>query len=362
VLAWGVNAVLFPALLIAYELNLLAGRKRHPVSIGAIGISAGLFAVVVLWILLQSATWTPAALHHPIWAMASEALGKNLPGSITVNRELTSLALIRLLTAASVFWLALQLCRDPARANALLKCIAAIGVLYAAYGLIAYTVSPGMVLWLDNPTMRGRVTSTFVNRNSFATYAGIGLLAIAGLTFRFYRGAVLAPGGPLRHKIANFIAATGQGAAFLIGAGAVVLAALLATISRGGVLAFAMGFLLLLLVTFARDRRNGKGLHDYTVFIVLIVLAGFFVFGDSITARVQREGIDDAAGRFAVYKIILYSILDSPLLGYGYGTFADVFPMFRDRSISVIGILDKAHNTYLELFQGLGSSSAACLF
>jgi O-antigen ligase len=353
VLAWGINAVLFPALLIAYELLLLVERRRHPVSIGAIGLSAWLFAVVVAWILVQTATWTPSTLHHPIWAMASEAVGKNLSGSITVNRELTSLAMVRLLTAASVFWLALQLCRDAARANALLKCIAVIGVLYAAYGLIAYSVSPGTVLWLDNPTMRGRVTSTFVNRNSYATYAGIGLLVIAGLTFRFYRGTVLAPGGPLGHMIANFIAATGQGAALLVGAGAILLAALLATLSRGGILAFAIGFLMLLFVSFARDRRSGKGLRDYTVFIILLVLAGCFVFGDSIAGRFMREGLDDA-GRIAASKIILYSILDSPILGYGYGTFADVFPMFRDRSISVIGILDKAHNTYLELFQGLG--------
>jgi O-antigen ligase len=354
VFAWGINAVLFPSLLIAYELLLLLQRKRHPVGIGAIWLSASLFALVVLWITVQMATWTPAALHHPIWAMASEALGKELAGSVSVNRELTSVALLRLLTAASVFWLALQLCRDAERAKALLQCIAVIGVLYAAYGLIAYSVAPGTVLWFDNPSMRGRVTSTFVNRNHFATYAGIGLLVIAGLTLRFYRGSVLAPGGPLRHKIANFIAATAQGAAFLVGGGAVVLAALLTTLSRGGMLAFAMGLFMLLFLTFARDRRSGRGWGASSVFILVIVLAGFFLFGDAMTGRLTREGFDDAS-RFAAYKIILYSILDSPFLGYGYGTFVDVFPMFRDRSVSVIGVMDKAHNTYLELFQGLGA-------
>ena len=48
------------------------------------------------------------------------------------------------------------------------------------------------------------------------------------------------------------------------------------------------------------------------------------------------------------------SILDSPLLGYGYGTFADVFPMFRDQSMSTFDTWALAHNTYLEVFQGLG--------
>jgi O-antigen ligase len=48
------------------------------------------------------------------------------------------------------------------------------------------------------------------------------------------------------------------------------------------------------------------------------------------------------------------SILGAPLLGYGYGTFADVFPMFRDQSVSTSGMWQMAHDTYLEVFQGLG--------
>jgi O-antigen ligase len=55
-----------------------------------------------------------------------------------------------------------------------------------------------------------------------------------------------------------------------------------------------------------------------------------------------------------VYTIAMRSILDAPLLGYGYGTFADVFPVFRDQSVSTVGKWQMAHNTYLEVFQGLG--------
>jgi O-antigen ligase len=48
------------------------------------------------------------------------------------------------------------------------------------------------------------------------------------------------------------------------------------------------------------------------------------------------------------------SILRAPVLGYGYGTFVAVFPMFRDDSVNVMGLWQWAHNTYLEIFQGLG--------
>ena len=119
-LAWGVNAVLFPGLVAIYELSLLIRGERHPVAIKHIKAPAALFAAVALWILVQNATWTPAWMHHPIWQMAADALDKPIDGSLSVNRDLTTLALLRLITAASVFWIALQLCRDASRANFLL--------------------------------------------------------------------------------------------------------------------------------------------------------------------------------------------------------------------------------------------------
>ena len=93
-LAWGINAVLFPGLVAMYEVSLLIRGERHPVAIRQIKASGALFAAVVLWILIQNATWTPEWLHHPIWPMSADALDKPVDGSISVNRELTSLALL----------------------------------------------------------------------------------------------------------------------------------------------------------------------------------------------------------------------------------------------------------------------------
>src|SRR5262245_57729110 len=135
--AWGINAVLFPGLAVIYELSLLIRGKRHPVAIRQIKVPAALFAAVVLWILIQNATWAPDWLHHPIWKMTATELGSPIDGSISVNRDLTSLALLRLATCASVFWIAMQLCRDASRANFLLWSVAVISCAYAIYGLFA---------------------------------------------------------------------------------------------------------------------------------------------------------------------------------------------------------------------------------
>ena len=119
--------------------------------------------------------------------MTADALDRPVSGSISVNRELTSLALLRLITAASVFWIALQLCRDPLRAGHFLWSIAAISCAYAAYGLFAFGLTPGRILWFENKVTHGFVTSTFINPNSFAAYAGVGFITICGLILRLYR-------------------------------------------------------------------------------------------------------------------------------------------------------------------------------
>src|SRR5215471_14743763 len=72
--AWGINAVLFPGLVVIYELSLLIRGEHHPVAIRQVKLPAALLAAVVLWILIQNATWTPDWMHHPIWQMTADAL------------------------------------------------------------------------------------------------------------------------------------------------------------------------------------------------------------------------------------------------------------------------------------------------
>ncbi|MGB8741250.1 MAG: hypothetical protein WCD52_13675, partial [Xanthobacteraceae bacterium] len=179
--AWGLNAVMFPSLVAIYELSLLIRGERHPVATWQIKAPATLFGAVVLWILIQNATWTPDWWHHPIWQMTADALDQPVAGSISVDRELTSLALLRLITAASVFWIALQLCRNASQAGLLLRSVAAITCAYAAYGLVAYWFVPGRVLWIENPFRGHFVTSTFISPDSFAAYTGMGFIVFCGL-------------------------------------------------------------------------------------------------------------------------------------------------------------------------------------
>jgi len=129
-----------------------------------------------------------------------------------------------LITSASVFWLALQFCRDAVMANRLIVGIAVICTAYAVFGLAAVAAAPGNFLSLEPRRTASFVSSTFYNRNNFATYAGLGAIVIAGLLAKYYRHA-LAAAGPGRLRIAAIIEATGKGGVFYIGALVVVVAA-----------------------------------------------------------------------------------------------------------------------------------------
>jgi O-antigen ligase len=344
---WGINAVLFPGLAIIYEISLVARGASHPVAIKTVRTSAGLFVAVVIWILIQNATWTPNMLHHAIWGMAGDVLPTSVDGSISVDRDLTTLALLRLFTAASVLWLALQLCRDGWRAIQFLMAFVAIGSAYAAYGLIAFAWAQ-----IRDTSSRNFVTSTFYNHNHYATYAGIALIATFGLIARFYENEMLTEGGSLRFRIATFIDVTGR-ALVLLGSAFLILVALILTESRGGIISTGLGVIVWVALTFGRTPR--ASIERRMILVAgCVVLAGIFVaFGDTFFGKLSEVGLADS-NRFDVYIITLKSILDEPLLGYGYGTFADIFPMFRDQSIDVQGVWEQAHNSYLELFQGLG--------
>ncbi len=349
-IAWGINAMLFPGLAVLYEAGLMRRGKPHPVGLRNILLPASLFLALALWIGLQNATDPFADAANPAWKMAGEVVGSTLPGSISVNRDLTAAALLRLITGASVFWLALQLCRDPGRARALVRALALIAAAYAAYGLIAAKTG-----WLRMPDMPqgGAVSATFINPDSYAAFAGIGFLATIQIFFWMCRRYGIGVRSTPRTQAAALIEMTGRGGAPVLAGGFIILAALLLTGSRGGVAATGLAVVALVLIA----RRNGvrRNAVSWPVLLLGLVFIGgtVLLFSTALADKLARAGFVDP-NRLAAYRLTLQSIADRPWFGWGYGTFVDVFPMYRDGSISGSGTWSQAHNTYLEAMQGLG--------
>jgi O-antigen ligase len=166
-------------------------------------------------------------------------------------------------------------------------------------------------------------------------------------------------GGSIRFRIAAFIEATGQKGMVLFAGAAVTLIALLLTASRGGIASTAFGLCVLGALTLRRPKQRfgqrGAAILVVSTMIVGALVVGtiFLLFGDVVLGKISQEGLRDQ-GRIGLYVITMRSIVAAPWLGYGYGTFADVFPMFRDQSMGTLQHWTVAHDTYLEAFQGLG--------
>src|SRR5262249_40066005 len=102
-----------------------------------------------------------------------------------------------------------------------------------------------------------------------------------------------------------------------------------------------------------RFAEQRQAVVAFIAFGALLVATAFIAFGDVAVGKITRQGFGDES-RMAVYTIAMRSILSAPVLGYGYGSFSYGFAMLREQFVCTSGMWEMAHDTYLEVFQGLG--------
>lgn len=359
-LPWGVNAILFPGMVLVYEVSLVWRGQTEPVAVRWVAVPAAFMAVVLFWIWLQTTTWVPSSLQNPIWDMTGEVIHGPVQGRISVNPDATMLALLRLLTAGSVFWLSLQLCRDPRRAIALLRCIALVAVGYTIWAFLSAIVIPDRTLWFTNPGASAALRSTFYNPNSYATYCGLALVLMTAVCHQHYREEAARAGIPFRYRMASILETTGRSGAVMIGSIIVLAVGLLGTGSRGGLISTAFGLFVFGAIS-ARSKQQRKEQRLTVAAVALLLVAVFIAFGNEVLGKLEINGVQDQS-RFDVWTATFNSILTAPLVGFGYGTFEDIFPMFRTNLIvPLTNHWAMAHDTYLEVLQGLGLAFGALL-
>lgn len=357
--AWAPLAALIGLVLLGWAILLAVNRAEIQVSPAKLAVPGVLFAGTVIWILVQIAPFTPPSWHHPVWSAASAALKTHLAGSITVDTYKTASALLRLLWYASIFWLALQTGRANGTARRAFNALALAAFAYAVYGLIVEFSGAGMVLWVEKYAYRDSLTSTFINRNSYAAYAGIGLICLTAMIARKLAHSGIR-GLTLGTRLANAINMLFAQSWYLTIAWLVVLTALILANSRAGLISSVLGlFAFLGSLTFSRGVSRRAAVRVVIVTIVA-VFAVFLVSGDLVSKRMARI-VEQPQARLVYYELTIKAIGDSPILGTGYGTFAQVFQLYRTDNPLLRTPPRKAHNTYLENALELGIPAASAL-
>lgn len=327
-------------------------------------LMAALYAIAAAWVLLQALPIAPDWLQHPLWREASGALGYPLRGTISANPELTLQALLRLLTFATVFWISMELCRRAEFAIVLLYALAAFAVLNSIYALADMAFGWQRVLFAAKDpfviAVHGNYASgTFINRNHFAAYVGTGLIAASALFLRAVLRGETSGKGNRKRKTARIISRLITDGAPILVLALPIAIALIVTTSRAGIATTFAGLLVLCMLIAARSSNRVVVL----VMSAMLVVASFVVLDLHGEAALRRAADASGAlhGRLAAYKATVVAAFDHPVLGHGYGAFIDFFPSYRSAEMGLGGIWNAAHNTYLEVFAGLGLPVALIL-
>ena len=236
---------------------------------------------------------------------------------------------MRLLAYAGIFWISLQYCRRSLRARQVLLAVVYAGAVYALYGLVVYLSGSETILIFRKSAYFGDVTSTFVNRNSYATYAALGFVCCTGLLLVLFTQAIEGgfTGARRIGRIVELI--IGRGWPLML-AWIVLLLAMVLSHSRAGFGSALLGLLVLLVVaglTRAIDRR-------LAVAFTAVCLGGLVwtvgIGGDTLLARLMQTQLA-VEERPLVYERTLAAIGDSGCVRDRLGHLRGSVPLLPNR-------------------------------
>ncbi|WP_299938838.1 O-antigen ligase family protein [uncultured Pelagimonas sp.] len=300
--------------------------------------------MTLIWAMLQAWTGLPAEWSHPVWATVPSETG-----TVSADPSAATHGVLRLACYALIFWIALRATADRVTAHLFLKLFALFSTLLALFGMYAWMTGNNVILG----DQARELSASFVNRNSYATFAAFGLLAnLAAYSMQQRRS-----GGTAKAALRNFLEGFFSGGWIWAFGMLVCAGALMMTQSRAGGAAGLIG-----LLSFVAIYRIGDGARSWLglAFLALVgVLAIGATAGGGFLDRVLTTSGEDA--RFAIYPMVVQGIMDRPLLGHGLGAFEDAFRSYVPLEAAT-GEWDMAHNSYLENIFELGMVAAGAFY
>jgi O-antigen ligase len=335
---WGVYALVVALTAAGYCWALLRRNESLTVPLSSIGDLALPWAMLCVFIAIQC-----VPLGEWLGVMFETRSGEVISGSfLSLAPGQSTLVLLQFGTYGLLFLLFLQVGAKSSRSDQIVRALFWTVVLFAAHGLLDWWVSSEALVRTQQWAASEAATSTFVNRNSFATFLSLGFAA--GMAILTARVEALATD---RHHGLHWPARL---LPTILGL-CIILAALLATQSRMGLFAGLAGALAITVLWVIKS-RGGRLVPSLLVGGLLLTGVGL-LYGAGIIERVGSvEQAFDV--RWDLYGQIAEMIGARPWLGYGAGAFELAFPLFHTLPVSVDLVWDRAHSSYLTLWSELG--------
>lgn len=305
--------------------------------------------VLALYVVFQLVPW--GAFANPIWSDITRVLNVTVPSTISVAPGEAPWALFRMLLPFAVFLAGLFLLQYENEAEWIWRSFCWLGAAFAVYGVLQLLLFPNWLLFSEKTAYVNSLTSVLVNRNNAATFLGMTLIASLCLLrwetrSRVRSGFWYDP----RVKFGRFYLSRMVIVLWCIIAFQVLALGL--TTSRGGL---AATFVASIFVVFLLDFHVLRGTLANRIAIWFGIVIVSLVLVDLIGGKTLfRLGGAGADARFCIFSATFEAALVNMPFGTGLGSFQDVFPSFRESGCSILGVVDMAHNSYLENLLELG--------
>jgi O-antigen ligase/tetratricopeptide (TPR) repeat protein len=269
---------------------------------------------------------------------------------LSIDTKATAMEFFRLCSCAAFYILTVQLLTRRDLLRRTVAVIAVFGSSLALFGILQRVLFNGRIYWIRALTHGGTPFGPYVNRNHYAGLMEM-IFPVVLCLFLFYKpGAVY---GSLRERISGVFDREMTNVHILLGLSSVLIAtSIFLSLSRGGIVSLSLSVIVLIVLLMKRERRSSRVRLFVLVLAVIVLSVGWFGWKPLFERfeTVGHAGIQDL--RFGIWKDSLEIIRDFPVAGTGFGSFASIYPKYR--SISVEGLLEHAHNDYIELLAGGG--------
>jgi O-antigen ligase len=322
----------------------LAFGVREPWSVFV--IEAGAASLVVLWV-WQQVAWdelrvSGSPLFLPMLAFVVLMLLQLALGRTAYRHETQSHAFLYCAYGAICFLL-VQCLRKAAQVKTLAIVLTAYGSTLALFAVLQSLGSNSKLYWLRTPRFGGWIYGPYVNHNH---YAGLMEMLIP-------IPLVLSMTGYVRGKHKLLAAA----------AAAVMASTVFLSGSRGGMLAIAVEGVVLAAILIKRQTGPRVALA-LGAFLVMVVGLLSWLGGGELTKRmasIQSEAKAEISSgtRLAIDRDGLRMFTQKPVLGWGLGTFPEVYPQYR--SFYTNFRVNAAHNDYVQLLVEMGALGFAAM-
>jgi len=321
--------------------------------------------LLVLLLLIGLQILPLSGLADPAWSELAR-IGISKTGTISVAPADTVEAILPLALPCLMFLVTLILFQSDESAVRAFGIVAIAASVIIVLTLLQYLLAPGMILLTELPFKRSGFSAFVINRNNAATFLGVTALMLCPVLQKHYAAIDTKR---IVKWILDGVRPPGVGSIFKAIAIALLfsltLAGLFLTQSRGGVLASFCGFFVFFVLMSigkpASPSRNAGFSGSRSVWSKPIVrlalglstlVAVLAIFGGQLLLRAEVQGAED--GRRCVLDGLISAATRNWMTGSGFGAFSSTFPAYRDPYCGIAGFWDRAHNSYLEAFIGLG--------